>query len=68
MKGKELIVVDLNGDEIEIEDLAGAIEQADFCRAVAQEGPQNFGAVRLKYWEDLHGKLQKLKSVEDGKY
>ncbi len=65
MKRDGFMVTDLNGYEIEVDDLEGAIEQAEYYRALVQEVPDGLGVYRQRYWQDLYCKLQKLKKIED---
>jgi len=55
-------IIDLNGFEIEIMDLEGAIKQSDLFTGF-QHFPSTQGDTqRQAYWQDLHSKLLKLKA------
>ena len=56
-------IKDLNGFDLEVEDLQLAIRQADDYRHYEHLNPQNWQADerRKAYWEDIYQKLLTLK-------
>jgi len=58
-----MIVIDLNGDSIEVTDLQLAIMQADdyrHYRQIDKNGNIFEGGNRQIYWQDMYDKLMKL--------
>jgi len=57
-----MTIIDLNGFELEIEDLALAIMQADDYRHFEHINPDlaELTMKRKAYWEDIYQKLLKL--------
>lgn len=60
------IVTDLNGFEIEVTDLAGAIEQTELMKEFRHDPPKVFDEQRKLYWNDLYNKLLELKEKQFG--
>jgi len=62
MKAKTIIIIDLNGFELQIDNLQLATMQADDYRHYEHFNPQNQQAdeVRKAYWEDIYQKLLTL--------
>ncbi|MDT3401237.1 hypothetical protein [Mucilaginibacter terrae] len=58
----QIIITDLNGEAVTVENLQLALMQADDYRHYRQRGKQHLAlqAQRQAYWEDLYQKLLKL--------
>jgi len=65
-----MIVVDLDGKEIEVNDLTLALMQADDYRHYRVNSPSTYQLHLYDYWEDLYQKLLLLdvdiKGIKDG--
>jgi len=61
----KMIIIDLEGKEIEVTDIDEAIEQADTFMSLYLMGDteyQKFFNKRKVYWEDMYQKLIKFKN------
>ncbi|WP_343606247.1 hypothetical protein [Fluviicola sp.] len=62
----EVVIVDLNGFEIKVTDLDGAIEQSEIMKEFRHDPPRLHDERKHAYWLDLYQKLIQLKSERNG--
>ncbi|WP_461791395.1 hypothetical protein [Pedobacter sp.] len=58
------ILRDLNGFEIEVTDLDGALEQTELMKEFRHDPPKVLDEQRKLYWLDLYNKLLELKGKQ----
>lgn len=58
-------ITDLNGFEIEVTDLEGAIEQSELMKEFRHAPPQVQDLQKQAYWLDLYQQLLKLKEQKN---
>lgn len=59
-------ITDLNGFEIEVTDLEGAIEQSELMKEFRHDPPQVKDGQKQAYWLDLYQQLLKLRTERNG--